>query len=93
MTKYAACVRSGFCCKKSPCLYGEAVEGGRACKYLEHDKDLGGVIQYRCGRYDWIIKNVEGWQYYPAFGAGCGSALFNENRQAIIEILGPPEMV
>jgi hypothetical protein len=86
--KTTPCVRSGFCCKNVPCAYGEPVPGERACRFLETERDLGGgVTQYRCGRYDWIRENVEGWEWYPAFGAGCGSALFNEPREYVLDKL------
>ena len=86
--KTTPCVRSGFCCKRAPCAYGEAVEGGNACRFLEVETDLGdGVVQYACGNYAWILANAPDWGWYPAFGAGCGSALFNEPREYVLDKL------
>lgn len=83
----APCLRSGMCCQTAPCGYGEAVPGGRACRYLAVDGEVApGVKVYRCERYDWIKQNVANWHSYPAFGAGCSSTLFNRNRQAIREV-------
>lgn len=76
------CVKSGFCCTRSPCNYGEWNEDKSACKHLQPPNEIG---QRDCGKYDWIKENVEGWEMYPAFGGGCGAALFNEPRQAIIK--------
>lgn len=83
--QYAPCVQSGFCCTLAPCAYGEWNEDKSACKFLSEPKnDLG---QKDCLKYDWIKENVPGWEYYPAFGAGCGSALGNTPRQEIIKKL------
>lgn len=76
------CVKSGFCCTKAPCGYGEWNEDKSACKHLLPPNDLG---QRDCARYEWIKANVPGWQYYPAFGAGCGSTLFNHLRDRVIK--------
>ncbi len=78
------CVGSGFCCIKVPCAYGEWNEDKSACAHLLLPNDIG---QRGCGKYDWIKANVPGWEYYPAFGAGCSSAMFNVLRDAIIEKL------
>jgi len=75
------CVKSGFCCSKSPCAYGESIEGGTACKYLLPPNDIG---QRDCGRYQWIIDNVPNYEFYPAFGAGCCMAMFNDMREKVI---------
>ena len=83
------CIRSGFCCKSAPCLFGEPIPGGRACRYLEVERELApGVPIHRCGRYEWIMANVDGPEYYPAFGAGCSSTLFNTDRERILAVLG-----
>lgn len=74
------CMKSGFCCTKSPCAYGEPNEKG-ACKYLLQPNEFG---QMACGRYDWIKENVPSWETYPAFGAGCCMPLGNTAREKII---------
>lgn len=78
------CVMSGFCCTTAPCGFGEWNEGKTACKHLSEPNDIG---QKKCEKYDWIKENVEGWELYPAFGAGCCMTLFNEPRQEVIKKL------
>lgn len=75
------CVKSGFCCTKAPCAYGEWNDNKTACKHLADPNHLG---QRDCLRYQWIIDNVPGYEFYPAFGAGCSSTLFNHMRKAVI---------
>lgn len=77
------CMKSGFCCTKSPCGYGEWNENKTACKYLGEPNDLG---QRDCLRYEWIIQNVPEpiRQFSPAFGAGCCMPLGNTLREKII---------
>lgn len=83
------CMRSGYCCKAAPCLYGEVTSPtNRACKFLEEAGEIApGVMRYACGKYAWIMKNVpeSQWKFSPAFGAGCSSPLFNEARNVIID--------
>jgi hypothetical protein len=70
------CLRSGYCCKKQPCGFGEWNEDKSACKHL-----VGGRPgEYACAIYD-DIKKTPGWEISPAFGAGCGSPLFNTDRE------------
>lgn len=76
------CMKSGFCCTKSPCAYGEFNETKSACKYLSEPNDIG---QRDCLRYEWIIKNVPSYKTYPAFGAGCCMPMFNDMRENIIK--------
>ena len=77
------CMKSGFCCTKSPCSYGESIsEENNACKYLLEPNDLG---QRDCGRYQWIIDNVPNYEFYPAFGSGCCMPMFNEMREIVIQ--------
>jgi hypothetical protein len=77
------CMKSGFCCNKAPCGYGESIsETEPGCKFLLPPNDIG---QRDCGRYDWIVANVPGYEIYPAFGAGCCMPIGNEPRQQIIE--------
>jgi len=77
----SACVRSGFCCKRAPCPYGTAGLDG-ACIHLVPDP-ASSAGQYLCERYDWIRKQP-GAEWSPAFGAGCSSTLFNEDRDRVI---------
>ena len=76
------CMKSGFCCTKAPCGFGEWNEDKTACKHLQPPNDLG---QRDCGKYDWIVKNVPDYKFYPAFGAGCCMVLGNEMRKKVIE--------
>lgn len=72
------CVRSGFCCKKAPCPYGEGVP----CVHLIPDPSST-AGQYLCARYDEISKDP-GAYWSPAFGAGCSSPLFNTDRERVL---------
>lgn len=83
--KASPCVRSGFCCKKAICGYGEANEEG-GCKYLLTKYKGEGYEFFECGRHDWIIQQP-GAENMPAFGAGCCMAMFNELRSANIRAL------
>lgn len=73
------CVRSGFCCKQGPCPFGTYDEVAKQCIHLKKDKDG----RYECGIYEQIVGSP-GWEFAPAFGAGCCSP-FNEDRQRIIK--------
>ena len=46
------CVQSGFCCRRSPCAFGEWDEEKQQCKYLEDQTD-GTAL---CGRYEEILE-------------------------------------
>lgn len=85
------CVRSGYCCKVSPCPYGAVKsETDHSCRFLEVEGEIApGVPIYRCGRYEWIMQNVPEahWRVSPAFGEGCSSPLFNTDRNRIIAYL------
>lgn len=77
--KVSACVRSGMCCKKAPCPFGEVdVELGY-CKFLEFDKDNIA----KCLNYDEIIKDPTS-NFSPAFGYGCCMSIGNTARIDII---------
>jgi hypothetical protein len=76
------CMKSGFCCTTAPCAYGEFNEERTACKHLQAPNDIG---QRDCGRYEWIKENVPGYEFYPAFGAGCCMPMFNAMREKVIE--------
>lgn len=79
------CVRSGFCCKKVICGYGEANEHG-GCKYLLSKIKGEGYEFFECGRHDYIIQQP-GHEFMPAFGEGCCMAMFNSLRNANIKAL------
>jgi hypothetical protein len=84
---YASCVGSGFCCKVAPCGFGEVTSpSDPACKHLEVDRHVRDVPIYRCGRYE-FIKTQPGWELSPAFGAGCSSTVFNEDRDRVVRVL------
>ena len=75
------CVRSGFCCRKAPCPFGEKAKDHNGCKHLVEEPD-GRTL---CGRYEYILSlPQEQWAMAPAFGAGCCMSLFNEDRDRII---------
>ena len=75
-----ACVNSGSCCLKSPCGFGEPVDGDSRCASLEFDEK--GMS--RCGKYEEIVRDPSS-TFSPAFGAGCCMSMFNERRKEIID--------
>lgn len=82
--KSSPCVGSGLCCKTGPCGYGIWLPEEKRCKYLETALKDSGVEIYRCGNYEYIIKQP-GHEMMPAFGAGCCMGLFNTDRSNIIK--------
>jgi hypothetical protein len=69
------CVRSGYCCKKAPCVVGAVIsDSNSACKYLEGDRPG----KYSCGKYLEIIAIDPEY-----FGSGCSSS-FNTDRKLLI---------
>lgn len=74
-----SCVRSGYCCKVAPCVYGEWCGNTGRCKFLQFTK--GGLA--KCSKYYEILKQP-GSDISPAFGAGCSSSIGNERRIEII---------
>lgn len=86
MAEYPPCVRSGFCCKQAPCSAGEVTsETDQACKFLEVDREVQGVLIYRCGKHEEITARP-GYGMLPMFGSGCSSTLFNEGRQRVLAL-------
>lgn len=81
--EYQPCLGSGFCCKKAPCGYGERDPETGWCVHLIPWEEDFPVPRYRCGRYE-FIKTQPGWEVMPAFGAGCSSPLFNQDRDEIV---------
>lgn len=85
------CVRSGFCCKRAPCGHGEVTSPTNpSCRFLEVEREIQGVPLYRCGIYKEITAKP-GWEFSPAFGAGCSSTLFNEDRDRVLHVLRAEE--
>jgi hypothetical protein len=74
------CLRSGWCCKLTPCNFGVALGSPKleACIFLGGDKPG----EYFCTKYDYIISQ-EGWEDNPSFGKGC-SSLLNPDRQRLL---------
>lgn len=71
LSEFPQCIRSGFCCQKAPCGFGEVTSPtNSACKFLGGDK----AGEYFCMKYE-EIKKHKGWEISPAFGMGCGSTL------------------
>mgnify|MGYP000511781127 CR=1 FL=1 len=80
----ASCVGSGFCCNKVPCGFGESISAtNKACVHLTPVETNGKHQRFTCGIYEYIITQP-GWEFSPAFGAGCCSTLFNPERNAIL---------
>jgi hypothetical protein len=75
------CLKSGFCCTKQPCAYGEWNDKKSQCKYLSEPNEIGQKV---CTRYEWIKENVPTWEFYPAFGGGCCMPLGNTLRDEIL---------
>lgn len=71
-----ACLRSGFCCRKGPCGFGESIsDSNHQCKHLIEHSDT----TTSCGLYEEISKHPMS-VISPAFGSGCCMPLFNEAR-------------
>lgn len=83
----APCVGSGFCCKLAPCPYGAVDLKTGWCVHLEPWQEEGLDAQrYRCGRYEYIRQQPFA-DMVPAFGGGCSSTLFNEDRERVLVAL------
>ena len=76
------CVHCGYCCMKHPCPYGEVDTNTGWCRHLVLD-EASKHNQYLCKQYEVIKKMKDAW-FCPAFGAGCSSTLFNEQRNKIV---------
>lgn len=68
---FPSCVKSGYCCKKAPCVFGQAISDiDQSCKFL-----IGDVIgEHSCGKYEEIHAIDPTY-----FGSGCSSSL-NSDR-------------
>ncbi|KKN90008.1 hypothetical protein LCGC14_0231200 [marine sediment metagenome] len=77
------CVRCGYCCKQTPCMFGQWDSVRGQCIYLEEDQSRGRIKTYKCSKYG-EIKNKKGAWSNPAFGYGCSSPLGNTARSQII---------
>ena len=49
----SACIRSGYCCQRGICPFGEWDEEAHQCKHLTGDTPGN----FACGIYDWIIEH------------------------------------
>lgn len=90
------CLASGFCCHQVPCTHGESISPSEpACRFLvPWEVPPGPALKaprYRCGKAEEIMRDPTA-HVTPAFGAGCCSPLFNEERQAIqMELMSTDE--
>jgi hypothetical protein len=73
------CVRSGFCCKKAPCPFGVWDYSLAQCRFLQG----AGPGAYECAIHDDIIQEPDA-ALSPAFGTGCSSTMFNEDRDEVL---------
>ena len=74
--KVAACVRSGYCCKKATCAVGVAHGANPVgCKFLQGDKPG----EYKCG----LVESNPRVRNMLAIGAGCCSPL-NSDRTTLV---------
>lgn len=71
------CVQCGYCCKQSPCDFGEWDAELHRCVYLSHDN--------LCLLHS-VIPFCKGAVVNPAFDAGCCSSL-NSDRHLKIKNL------
>lgn len=78
--KVKACVRSGECCKASPCGFGHWNKERTQCTHLAGEK----AGEHYCGIYEDIIKDPTS-VVSPAFGSGCCRTLGNTARMDIIK--------
>lgn len=83
------CLRSGMCCKKAPCPFGEWNAARGQCRFLEVAFKDGDVEVHSCGKYAEIaaLPPEAGAEFSPAFGSGCCMPLFNEARARNAEAL------
>ena len=77
------CIKCGFCCTQGPCGYGEWDSVKKECIFLSKPNTQK---QRFCLKYKEIRATAIGWQYTPAFSAGCGSSI-NSYRSNIIHNL------
>lgn len=78
------CVGSGFCCKQAPCPFGRWNAQHSGCEHLAPLPTTTATVRYTCAIAREIMLQA-GWEQAPAFGAGCCSPLFNEQRTLILE--------
>ena len=76
------CVQCGFCCSLGPCGYGEWDKEKHQCKFLGETNKEG---QRACGKHKEILE-FEKDNPFAMFGCGCSSSLFNNCREAVIQI-------
>lgn len=84
---FGPCVGSGFCCKQTPCPFGRTDPETGWCAFLEvWEQTETETTRYRCGRYEEIQGHPLA-NFSPAFGAGCCSPMFNQDRKQITQEL------
>lgn len=71
------CVQCGYCCTVRPCSYGKWDERAKQCAFLDSDN--------RCTKYAEIVEH-EKESKYPMMGCGCSSSMFNERREAKLNL-------
>ncbi|MGR5555777.1 hypothetical protein ACQKQC_05685 [Vibrio fortis] len=76
-----SCLNSGWCCRKSPCGFGEWSQELSRCIYLVPSVDA--PDRFLCGKYE-EISAIPSAKFNPAFGYGCCSPM-NSDREAIKE--------
>ena len=71
MELFPSCVKSGYCCKKAPCVFGQVIsDTDQSCKFLIGDA----IGEHSCGKYEEIHAIDPTY-----FGSGCSSSL-NSDR-------------
>lgn len=66
--KARPCLRSGYCCKQGICSFGEWDSAKGQCSHLGGEKPG----EHYCMIAEYIVT-CPGWDFSPAFGAGCCS--------------------
>jgi len=67
------CVKCGYCCKNTPCYYGEWDESKGQCKYLTENN--------LCSKYQEIVEYEESLNLrVRLFGSGCCLNFLNPDR-------------
>ena len=86
---FRPCFKSGLCCRKAPCPFGEWDSVKKQCVFLGIEEILTNpdATIYKCEKYDEIrsLPKEYGAEIAPAFGSGCCMPIGNTFRMAIIE--------
>lgn len=71
------CVQCGYCCKHTPCYYGEWDEEKQKCKYLTDEN--------KCSKYNEIVEYENSINLkVKMFGSGCCLNYLNPDRLKIL---------